>query len=121
MNGHLKKYGRWGELVEESEILTMKAESLQHSDTKSSRKLHGQAAVLYEEALRLIPPKKFIFEPYAAFIVSAIVLYYKAGNFVAAKRVIGEYGNKVENDYHIGKLEEIGGTIRETNQKKKKK
>ena len=60
MNGHLKKYGRWGELVEESEILTMKAESLQHSDTKSSRKLHGQAAVLYEEALRLIPPKKFI-------------------------------------------------------------
>jgi len=107
MNGHLKKYGRWGELVEESEILAMRAESLQDSDTRSSRELHGQAAALVEEALPLIPNEKFIFEPYAAFIVSAIVLYYKAGNFVAAKRVIGEYGNKVENDYHIGKLEEI--------------
>ena len=107
MNGHLKKYGRWGELVEESEILTMKAESLQHSDTKSSRKLHGQAAVLYEEALRLIPPEKFVFEVYGSFIVTATILYYKAGDFVSAKRLITQYSTKIESAYLKGRLEEI--------------
>ncbi len=107
MFGRLKHYGRWGELYEESELLAMEAERLQNIDPSLCRKLNERAAVLNEEALRLIPSEKFVFEPFAAFIVGAIVLYYKAGNFSAARRVIGEYGNKVESEYLNRKLEEI--------------
>ncbi len=107
MFGHLKKYGRWGELHEKCELLDMEAERLQDTDASRCRELYAQAAALEEEAVSLIPNEKFVFEPYGAFIVSAAVLYYKAGDFASARKIIAEHRHKLKAEYNIARLEEI--------------
>ena len=113
MFGRLKKYGKWGELAEESELLAIEAEGLQDKDASRCRELYLQAARLEEEVVGLIPEEKFVFEVYGSFIVSAVVLYYKAGNFIGARRIITEHRNKIQDSYNLTKLEEIIGALDE--------
>ena len=75
MNGFLKKYERWGELHEESELLAIEATNLRLTDPGRARQLYAQAAAKEEEALRYIPfGKGRLQEFYEMLVVSAAAL-----------------------------------------------
>jgi len=117
MYGRLKRYGRWGELREEAELLAMKADSLVRIDPAQSRELYQQAAVKEEEALAFppSPDKPGLQLVYQACLAGAAALYYKAGDYVSARRIIAEHGDKIEDGHCKGRLEEVVAALDEQN------
>lgn len=112
MHGRLKRFGRWGELHEESELLAIEAESLLGCDPNRARELYAQAAVIEEHVLSLFPDNQKHVEFYEALIVSAAALHFKGGDHTGSQRVIDEYGHQLQGDYHKARLGEVIEALR---------
>jgi hypothetical protein len=107
MNGLLKKYGKWGELHEESEVLAMRATYLKSVDPTKARELYLQAGAIEEKVLDHIPRGRDTQRTYEAFVVSAAALYFKGGDYASSSRVIEVHSKKLQLPYYQAILEEI--------------
>ena len=106
MYDRLKKFGKWGELHEESELLAMDAERLRRTNPSKAREVSLKAAKIEEESLGHIPWEKPV-EMYEAIVVSAAVLYFKGGDYTGAQRVLDNYSEKVTMPHPKMRLEEV--------------
>ena len=106
MYGRLKKFGKWGELHEESELLAMDAERLRRTSPSRAREVSLQAAKIEEECLGHIPWERPV-EVYEAIVVSAAVLYFKGGDYTSAQRVLDNYSEKVTMPHPKMRLDEV--------------
>ena len=107
MHGRLNKYGKWGELHEESELLAMDAEVKRvYNRLEEARNISLRAAVVEEECLTHIPWEKPV-ELYEAIVVSAAVLYFKGGDYESAQRVVNDYSGKVTSPHPKMRLDEV--------------
>ena len=106
MYDRLKKFGRWGELHEESEVLAMEAASLRGVDPERAREVSIRAAKIEEECLKYIPWEKSI-ELQEAIVASAAALYFKGRDYESAQRVIDSYSEKVTLPFPKMRLDEV--------------
>lgn len=112
MNGRLKKYGRWGELHEESELLAMEADRLRGSNSRRAIEVYLQAAKKEEECLghiRWDAPNAGSRqqELYQSFVASAAALYFKGSDYTGAQRVIDIYSKQVTYSHPKMRLDEV--------------
>ena len=107
MYGLLKKFGTWGELHEESELLALEAERLRGIDSNQSIVLYAQAAVKEEEVLDHIPREGSTQQFYEAVVVSAAALYFKGGDYAGSQRIIGNHSPNLRLPYFKKGLEEV--------------
>ena len=114
MYDRLKKFGRWGELHEESEVLAMEAESLRGTNLAKAREVSLEAAKKEEECLGHIPWDKPV-EMYESFVVGAAVLYFKGGDYAGVQRVLDNYSKKVTMPHPRMRLDEVVEALMKVN------
>lgn len=113
MLGYLKQFGTWGELHEASEAFALEAEALKmQGRDEEARERYAQAAAKEEEVLSAIPREGKMQKWYDRFVVSAAALYYKAGDFTAAGRIVDEHGKQVQDTHAQVRLEEVVEALR---------